>query len=136
MAKSTDYYSYQKPPFIQSFGHAWDGLVWIFLHERNFQFHLIATILAVTAGLLFGLTATEWLIILLFLVLVPVLELLNTTGEIICNLCRDKLHLSYAATKVPRDLLAGSVLYASIGAVIAGAVIFLPKIYSLWLNIR
>lgn len=131
MPSTSPYYQTDKPPFIQSFGHASDGLIWIILHERNFQYHLIATILTTLAGLFFDISVTQWLILIFFFTLIPVLELINTTGEIICNIIRDELHLSYAATKIPRDLLAGSVLYASLGAVIAGAIIFLPKFYQI-----
>ena len=128
MANKDPYYSTSKPPFWQSFGHARDGIAWIFFHERNFQYPAIATILTLLAGLWLQISAAQWLIILIFLVLVPVLEILNTTGEIICNILRDELHLDYAATKIPRDLLGGAVLYASLGSLIAAAIIFLPRL--------
>ncbi len=116
---------------IKSFGHAWQGIVWIARHERNFQIHVMATLAASIMALLLRINALEWLILLLFLVLIPSLELLNTAVERTCDVVRDSMELDYEATKLPRDLAAGAVLYATLGAIIAGMVIFLPKLWQL-----
>ena len=128
---SERYLSDHKPSMRESFGHAFDGIGWIFVHERNFQIHVIATIMVLLLGLWLDLSRSEWLVLLVFLVLVPTLELVNTAGEIVCNIVRDELHLDYAATKIPRDLLAGAVLYSTLGALVAGAVILGPKLWQL-----
>ena len=133
--KHEKYINRHKPPFRQSFGHAWDGICWTVLHERTLQIHLLATIVVTMAGLILRLTAGEWLALLIFFTLVPTIELINTAIEIMCNIMRDELHLDYAATKLPRDMLAGAVLYSTIGAVIAGLVIFLPKICTLLIHL-
>ena len=129
--KHEKYINRHKPPFRQSFGHAWDGIWWTVLHERNLQIHLLATIVTTMVGLILHLSACEWLVLLIFFTLVPAIELINTAIEIMCNIMRDELHLDYAATKLPRDMLAGAVLYSSIGAVLSGLIIFLPKIIAL-----
>ena len=83
----------------------------------------------VVVPLLVQLTLNEWLILLVFFALIPSLELVNSAVEDTCNCLRDNLQLDYQATKLPRDLAAGAVLWASVFTALAGAIIFLPKIY-------
>lgn len=123
--------SQHKEALTKSVGHAWQGITWIARHERNFQIHMMVTLVVCIAGLLLRIETVEWLILLGFLVLIPSLELLNTAVERTCDVVRDSLELDYEATKLPRDLAAGAVLYATLGAVIAGMVIFLPKLWQL-----
>ncbi len=112
-----------------SFVYAWRGIVWNLAHERNMKIHLVSLLLCGYFGFLFQLTLNEWLILLVFFALIPSLELVNSAVEDTCNCLRDNLQLDYQATKLPRDLAAGAVLWASVFAALAGAIIFLPKIY-------
>ncbi len=117
-----------KASFIKGFDFAWQGIIWNFWNERNMRFHLIASVIALIFGLFFKISVTEWLILTIFFALIPALELVNSAVEATCDVLRDRLRLDYAATKLPRDLAAGAVLWAAIFAAIAGLIIFLPKI--------
>ena len=50
---------------IRSFGYAWKGLRQCIGKEQNLSFHLITTIIVIGAGILFDITRTEWMIIIL-----------------------------------------------------------------------
>ena len=100
------------------------------LGERSFAVHIPAAIAVVAAGVFFNVTTTEWLVLVLCIALVMTAELLNTALE----------HLAKAVTRernvhvgAALDIAAGAVLVASIGAVICGAVIFVPHAWE-WLN--
>lgn len=124
----------KKPRLYLSFAVAFKGICWNYRHERNAFIHLCAIITASLLGWYLRISATEWLILCLFFALIPCLELINSALEQICNTVRDSLKLDYQATRLPRDLAAGAVLWASLLAALAGTIIFLPKIYYLFLT--
>ncbi|MBQ6154629.1 diacylglycerol kinase family protein [bacterium] len=121
----------QKQSLAASFKHAFEGWWWALQHERNLQLHTMFTLMVLLLGLWLTPSRSEWLALVIFLVLVPACELFNTALEQLCDTVRDELELDYAATKGPRDLAAAAVLYSSAGAVITGLIVFLPKILAL-----
>ena len=60
---------------IRSFGYAWKGLRQCIGKEQNLSFHLITTIIVIGAGILFDITRTEWMIIILCIGMVVAAEL-------------------------------------------------------------
>src|SRR5699024_7952443 len=72
--------------FVQSLGHAWDGLRALFHYERNFRKHLAVGSLAVIAGVILRLTLNEWLWLVLAIFLVLIAETLNTIVEAVVDL--------------------------------------------------
>lgn len=118
----------KKHGFFTSFIFAWRGILWNLLNERNMKFHFGAMVLASLAGLYFNISQGEWLVLFVFFALIPTCELINSAVEETCNALRDHMHLNYQATKLPRDLAAGAVLWSSFFAVLTGLAIFLPKI--------
>lgn len=111
------------------FSFAWNGIVEIVKTERNFQIHLIATLLVVASGFLVHLSLLEWVVIILVIGLVLVTELLNSAIEKTLDYIRPEIH---PAAKIIKDVAAGAVLIAAISAVIIGLLIFIPKIYFLF----
>lgn len=114
--------------FLKGFTFAWAGIIDNIWSERNMRIHVIAAGVVTLLGLLLGISGTEWLVLLIFFALIPALELVNSAVESTCDVVRDELHLSYGATKKPRDYAAGAVLWAAIFAAVAGIIIFVPKI--------
>lgn len=93
------------------------------------RIHLVAAVLACVAGFYFNITSGEWIVIILCIVLVISFELLNTAIEELCNMIYPEQH---PVIKKVKDIAAGAVLVAAIGSVIAGLIIFLPKLISLF----
>lgn len=114
---------------IKSFGPALKGLFWLFKNEGNAQFHLIATIVVIIAGLYFKVTIFEWILLCFAIGLVITSEALNTAIERTIDLLHPQKHEKAGLVK---DLAAAGVLIASITAVIIAALIFVPIIYSLF----
>lgn len=106
-----------------SFGHAIDGIRETFRSERNFRFHVLASIFVLVAG--FGLHISPVRIIAVFfaIALVMVTELFNTAIETAVDLAMPEHHL---LAKRAKDVSAGAVLVAAICAAVVGAIVFLP----------
>ena len=113
---------------VLSFGYAGKGLPAAF-EGRNMRIHGITALLVIAAGLWFGITRSEWLVILIFIAVVWSLEMINTAIEDLANVVRDTNHLNYEATKKARDLAAGAVLVTAIIAAISAVIIFLPYLF-------
>lgn len=120
----------KKATFVKGFDFAWQGILWNALNERNMRIHLFISILVLIFGVFFHLPLIEWLFLIFFIALIPALELVNSAIESTCDVLRDELKLSYGATKLPRDLAAGAVLWATIFALFTGLVIFVPQFLS------
>ena len=94
--------------------------------ERNVKIELGFALWAVVAGFAFGITKTEWLVIIIIIFAVISAEIFNSSIESLCNLVRDEDHLGYEETKLTRDIAAGAVMLLAIGSVVIGLVIFRP----------
>ena len=109
---------------IRSFGYAFEG-IWIMLKsQHNAWVHAVATICVVIAGFIYHLTPPEWCWIVLAIVSVWVSETLNTAFEFLCDVASPEFH---PLVKKSKDVSAGAVLIAAIGAVVVGILIFGPK---------
>ena len=115
--------------FKASFGYAVKGIVHAFAKERNMKIHGAALFLIIIAGLLFNITAAEWLVIILISALVIGLELINTAVESLVDLVTDEYRPLAAIAK---NVAAGAVLFCAFAAVIIGLIIFLPYIGGLF----
>ncbi len=109
---------------MRSFGYAFDGLRYLFSHEGNAKLHLLATLLVVAAGFIFGISAGEWVAIVICIGAVISAEGMNTALEKLCDKVspeRDPL------IKIAKDVAAGSVLMLAIASVVVAMLIFIPK---------
>lgn len=110
--------------FINSFGYAFNGLIYAFKTQLNFRIHCVVAVLDVALGVYVDLAFTEWLWIALAIGLVMIVELLNTGIEVLVDLVSPQKHPKAGAVK---DLAAGAVLVSSLVAVVIGLCIFVPK---------
>ncbi len=111
--------------FLNSFGFALKGLQTIATSEQNFRIHLVMAAVAITLCYVLDVRTIEMLIVVIFICLVIALEMINTAIETLCDTVAPA---KQDAIKRVKDISAGAVLVASIGAFVAGMVIFLPKI--------
>ena len=115
--------------FIQSLQFAITGITTFFRHETNGQIQLGAAVIVIMLGWIFQIDTMEWLVVVLCITVVLILEMLNTVIEKLCDVVHPGYH---PQIKTIKDIAAGAVLWATIGSVIAGAIVFLPKIISLF----
>ena len=89
------------------------------------KIHCMVAALVVIAGLILGISVTEWCICLGLFGMVMALELVNTAVEAVVDLVtKERKPLA----KLAKDAAAGAVLIAAIMAAIAGMIIFIPKL--------
>lgn len=117
---------------VASMEFAITGVLTAFKEERNMRKHLVSAILACVAGLVFQISAIEWLFLLLAIFLVISFEIINSAIENVVDLASG-YHFSMLA-KNAKDMAAGAVLVISGYAVLTGLIIFIPKIWKLILG--
>ena len=114
---------------ISSLEFALTGIFTAIKEERNMHNHAVSAVVVVLAGLIFQVSAIEWLFLFLSIFLVISFEIMNSAIENVVDLASD-YHFSMRA-KNAKDMAAGSVLVVSGFAVITGLIIFVPKIWNL-----
>ncbi|HET9378008.1 MAG TPA: diacylglycerol kinase family protein [Chthoniobacterales bacterium] len=112
----------------RSFRAALRGLGWLIVSERHFQLHLVAALAAVLLGLVLGLTAMEWAILVLTIGLVLVAEAINTAIEHTIDLTVRQID---PLARTAKDVGAAGVLIAALISVLVGCLLFLPKLLAL-----
>ena len=114
---------------ISSLEFALTGIFTAFKEEKNMRSHVLSALAAIIAGLIFRISAMEWLLLLLSIFLVIAFEIMNSAVENVVDLASD-YHFSMRA-KNAKDMAAGAVLVVSGFAVITGLIIFLPKLWNI-----
>lgn len=118
--KGNAFYRYYK-----SLLHAIDGIIYSVKYEHNMIIIVAAMIVVVVAGFFFKISAYEWLFCITVMALVAGAELINTSIEALVDLCTSEIH---PLAKIAKDCASSASLIFSIGSLIGGLIIFIPKI--------
>lgn len=116
--------------FVKSFGYSAEGMKYAFYHEQNICVMFVIGIIAIILGIVFKITYTERLVVLLLTGMVLSLEMLNTAIEAVVNLHDGNKKSEYG--KIAKDCASGAVSIASIFAFIIGLLIYLPYFIELF----
>ena len=112
---------------FHSFKYAFSGFFSAIKSEKNLKIHTIISALVIIAGILFKISVTEWLAVLLCIALVISVELLNTAIEKLSDfVCRQK----NAEIGHIKDISAAAVVVCAIISAAVGIIIFLPKVFA------
>jgi diacylglycerol kinase (ATP) len=106
---------------VDSFRYALDGILHGFRAQRHMRFHFIVAILALLAGVVYGLTRAELLVLLFAIALVLITEMFNTALEAVVDLVTQSYH---PLAKHAKDVAAGAVLVAALNAIVVGLILF------------
>ena len=117
MAKKTQEPAKGQQGVGRSFRHAYEGIIAAVRSQRNMRFHVFAAVGVLVAGLLLGVGGMELAVLVLTIVVVFVVEMLNTALEFVVDLVTDEYH---PLAKLAKDVSAGAVLVSSVGAVLVG----------------
>ncbi len=110
---------------LRSFRYALRGAGTVLQSQHNAWIHAAASGLVVAAGLAVGLGRLEWCAVVLAIVAVWTAEALNTAFEALCDVASPAIHPMVERAK---DIAAGAVLIAAIGAVVIAALVFTPHL--------
>ena len=108
---------------LKSFTYAWKGIGSFLRKEHNAWIHCTAIVAVTIAGFSFGISRTEWFIIILCFALVLAAEAFNTAIERLVDLVSPERHPIAGDVK---DIAAGAVLICAISVAIIGLMIFIP----------
>lgn len=108
---------------IRSFGYAFEGMATLVRDEHNARIHVLALVCAIAMGFVFGITKTEWCLVVLCIGGVLMAEAMNTAVEALADLVSPERH---PLVKKAKDVAAAGVLFMAIAAAAIGLCIFLP----------
>jgi len=113
--------------WIASANLAIDGIIYAVKTQRHMRCHLYAALIALVLGLTLNISRIEFILLCMAIVLVLVTELLNTAIETTVDMISETFH---PMAKNAKDVAAGVVLVASIGALVLGYLILYPALMS------
>ncbi len=106
--------------FINSSENALKGLEHVWKEERNFKIHCIISVLVIIVGFILHFDTYQWVAVILCIIIVLALEMVNSAIEYTWNHLEPNHHPVVGTIK---DVMAGAVLVASIGAAIVGILV-------------
>ncbi|MDD4851021.1 MAG: diacylglycerol kinase [Gemmiger sp.] len=107
--------------FGRGFVYAWHGILGAIREERNFRFHLCASIYVYAAAILAGFDAVRFALLTLCICGVMGMELMNSAVERAVHL-PDSTH--WWSAGAAKDMAAGAVLVLALGALAVGGCLF------------
>jgi diacylglycerol kinase (ATP) len=110
---------------VRSFRYAFHGIAIMLRSQQNAWIHATATIAVLIAGVLLDISRAEWCWIVLAIVAVWTAEALNTALEFLTDVASPEFHPIAGQAK---DVAAGAVLIAAMGASLIGAIVFGPYV--------
>jgi diacylglycerol kinase (ATP) len=113
---------------VASFGHAVRGVGSALRSEVHLRLHAAATVVVLGLGLYFDLARLEWALVALAVASVWAAELMNTAVEALTDLASPDYHPLAGKAK---DVAAGAVLLAALGALAVGLLVFGPRLWAL-----
>jgi len=102
-----------------------EGIIYSVKTQRHMRYHLVAALCVLLLSLLVNITRTEFILLTLAIILVLVTEMLNTAIEVAVDMISEEYH---PKAKIAKDIAAGVVLVASVGALILAYLILYPAI--------
>ena len=96
--------------------------------ERSLHIEIVCGIFAIILGIIFRINRIEWMFVSLSMALVIGLELINTAVEKLATKVKKENDDDIKAVK---DITAAAVLVACTSALLIGALIFVPRIYTI-----
>ncbi len=111
---------------IKSVGFALRGALLLVRTEASIKIQVFIMIVMTAAGFYFNISKTEWIMQILTISAILATEGMNTAVEKIADYIQPEFDEKIGFIK---DVAAGAVMMVSIGAVIIGAIIYLPKIF-------
>jgi diacylglycerol kinase len=109
----------------RSFVHAGRGVV-LLCHEPNARIHLLVAVLVIALGVWARISLSDWALLVLAMALVLTAEALNTALEHLADAAIPREHPLVGSAK---DLAAGAVLLAAVGAAVIGLLVLGPPVF-------
>ncbi len=111
--------------WFQSANVAIDGIIYSVKTQRHMRYHLYAALAALILSLVLNISRSDFTLLCMAIILVLVTEMLNTAIEKTVDMICEEFN---PQAKLVKDIAAGVVLIASIGALILAYLILYPAL--------
>ena len=111
---------------MKAFRYAISGFAYVFKTQHAMWFHSLTASCVVLLGLYLHISASDWRWLVLAIALVWGAETMNTAVEIVCDAVSLEHHPLIGKSK---DVAAGAVLVANMGAITILALTFWPYFF-------
>jgi len=108
---------------VKSFAYAFDGIGFMLRTQHNAWLHAVATVAVIALAVFANVSASDWRWLIAAMATVWVAETINTAVEYVCDVVSPGYH---EAVKRAKDIAAGGVLLAALGAFSIGLLTFWP----------
>ena len=112
-----------------SFKNAINGISWALSTQKNFKIHLFFSAIVLVFARLFDLTRFELMLLIICIFFGLGAEMINTAIEAMTDLITNDWKKE---AKITKDISAGMVLVVSLGTIIIGIRIFVPRIVQIF----
>jgi diacylglycerol kinase (ATP) len=102
-----------------------EGVIYSVRTQRHMRYHLAAALAALLVSLLVNISRMEFILLSTAIILVLVTEMLNTAIEVTIDMISEEFH---PQAKIAKDIAAGVVLVASVGAIVLAYLILYPAV--------
>lgn len=113
--------------WLESVNCAIEGVLWAVKSQRHMRWHFWMAAAVLLVALFYRVAARDFVVLVFAVTLVLVAELANTALEVVVDMISPDFH---PLARQAKDVAAGSVLVASIGAVTVGCVVLLPYVFA------
>lgn len=107
----------------KAFVYAWQGMKALLKYEHNARIHMVVAVVALIAGIVFGISPVEWCLIVFCIGLVIAAEALNSAVEALADKITEERDPLIGRAK---DLGATAVTLLALTAVVVGCIVFIP----------
>ncbi len=111
---------------VRSFYYASKGLWRVIKEEQNFRIQIFIALIVLVLAIYFKIMAWQAVALILAIIIVLVLELINSIFERLIDILKPRVH---PYVKTIKDIMAATVLIASLGSLVIGVVIFWSYIF-------
>ncbi len=111
--------------WTESANVAIEGIIYSVRTQRHMRYHMFTALAALIVSLLLDISRTDFILLCVAIILVMTTEMLNTAIEVIVDMIADTYH---PLGKIAKDIGAGVVLIASIGALTLAYFILYPAL--------
>lgn len=115
---------------VKSFKNAFKGIGTVYKSEQSFRIQSLVGLIVLVVTFILPLAAWERVFVLFLIGMVLILELINSVFERLVDSFRPRLH---PVVKDIKDIMAATVLLASLLAAMVGIIIFGPHLIE-WLS--
>jgi diacylglycerol kinase (ATP) len=115
--------------FIDSVNCAIDGILYTARTQKHMRRHFAAALVLLSLVLFLRVSPLEFTVLTISVCFVLFAELMNTSLEVVVDMITTEFH---PLAKIAKDVAAGAVLVAAIGAVVMGSLILSRYIFPIY----